>query len=60
MKIRLTAPYESSADALASPFPVQRVNLPLLGALVDRVSGLAEDIQPCQYLATLLKQTMNA
>ena len=33
MRIRLIAPHESSADALASPFPMQRVNLPLLAAL---------------------------
>ena len=33
MIIRLIAPHESGADALASPFPMQRVNLPLLAAL---------------------------
>jgi hypothetical protein len=33
VRIRLIAPHESSADALASPFPMQRVNLPLLAAL---------------------------
>ena len=33
MNIRLIAPHENSADALSSPFPLQRVNLPLLAAL---------------------------
>lgn len=33
MRIRLIAPHEHSADALSSPFPLQRVNLPLLAAL---------------------------
>jgi radical SAM superfamily enzyme YgiQ (UPF0313 family) len=33
MKIRLVAPHDHSADALSSPFPLQRVNLPLLAAL---------------------------
>jgi radical SAM superfamily enzyme YgiQ (UPF0313 family) len=33
MKIKLIAPHEHSADALSSPFPLQRVNLPLLAAL---------------------------
>jgi len=33
MKIKLVAPHEHGADALSSPFPLQRVNLPLLAAL---------------------------
>jgi radical SAM superfamily enzyme YgiQ (UPF0313 family) len=33
MRIKLIAPHEHSADALSSPFPLQRVNLPLLAAL---------------------------
>jgi radical SAM superfamily enzyme YgiQ (UPF0313 family) len=33
MKIKLIAPHEHGADALSSPFPLQRVNLPLLAAL---------------------------
>jgi radical SAM superfamily enzyme YgiQ (UPF0313 family) len=33
MKIKLIAPHEQRKDALASPFKLQRVNLPLLAAL---------------------------
>ena len=33
MKIKLVAPHEHGADAISSPFPLQRVNLPLLAAL---------------------------
>jgi len=33
MKIKLIAPHEHREDTIASPFKLQRVNLPLLAAL---------------------------
>ena len=49
MKIRLIAPHEHSADALSSPFPLQRVNLPLLAALTPpghTVTIIEESVAP--------------
>ena len=45
MKIKLVAPHEHGADAISSPFPLQRVNLPLLAALTppDHAMTIVEE-----------------